>query len=226
MASEEYYSDHLSGQRLKQCYDLASERVLQYLAAETNFVKNYLQPGMRVLELGCGYGRALAELIPTNAKLFGLDIALANLQYCRVSLSQLDSCHLFQMSAAVTGFQSNSFDIVFCIQNGLSAFKMPPNKLILETMRLVKPGGTALFSSYSQNFWDYRLDWFIRQSRAGLVGAIDYNKTKNGIIHCKDGFTATTFSEADFTDLCSDMFLLCKTHEIDNSSIFCEVTKA
>ena len=97
MASEEYYSDHLSGQRLKQCYDLASERVLQHLAAETNFVKNYLQPGMRVLELGCGYGRALAELIPTNAKLFGLDIALANLQYCRTSLSQLDSCHLFQI---------------------------------------------------------------------------------------------------------------------------------
>ncbi|MFC1550297.1 hypothetical protein ACFL46_03295 [Candidatus Neomarinimicrobiota bacterium] len=54
---------------------------------------------------------------------------------------------------------------------------------------------------------------------------IDYNKTKNGIIHCKDGFTATTFNEADFKDLCAEMSLAGKTFEVDNSSIFCEVTK-
>ena len=54
------------------------------------------------------------------------------------------------------------------------------------------PGGRALFSSYSPKFWEHRLSWFREQADKGLLGAIDEEKTRDGLIVCRDGFVART----------------------------------
>lgn len=54
-----YYSQKLSGERLKLCYSIAPPRVKQYLEAEVDFVLTKIKPSDKVLELGCGYGRVL-----------------------------------------------------------------------------------------------------------------------------------------------------------------------
>ena len=62
-----YYSAKLSGERLQQCYELASARVKQYLEAEIDFVLSRLRPNDSVLELGCGYGRVAFRLADAAA---------------------------------------------------------------------------------------------------------------------------------------------------------------
>ncbi|MCK4329245.1 hypothetical protein KAX02_05330 [candidate division WOR-3 bacterium] len=57
-----YYTDKLSAQRLKQCYEIAPPRVQQYLKEEVNYILQKIHPGDMVLELGCGYGRILPQL--------------------------------------------------------------------------------------------------------------------------------------------------------------------
>ena len=57
-----YYDDHLSANRLKRVYDLAPARVRRYLDAEITHVISHLNDSHLVLELGCGYGRVLAQL--------------------------------------------------------------------------------------------------------------------------------------------------------------------
>ena len=76
-----------------------------------------------------------------------------------------------------------------------------------EAVRVTRDGGICLFSSYSDRFWDHRLEWFKIQSEKGLLGEIDWERTGNGIIVCKDGFEATTFSEDDFRTLTSSLGL-------------------
>src|SRR4030067_365892 len=122
-----YYAEKLSAERLRRCYEIAPQRVKQYLEAELTFVLDRISPSNLVLELGCGYGR----LIPA----------------------------------------------------------------------LAKQGGTILFSSYSDKFWKYCLEWFKRQSEEGLVGEIDFDKTRDGVIVCKDGFTASTVGRERFVEL-------------------------
>jgi hypothetical protein len=119
----------------------------------------------------------------------------------------------------------NSFDGVICIQNGISAIHVDQKDLIQESIRVTKPCGLVLFSTYSEKFWDDRLHWFQLQADAGLLGEIDYEKTGDGVIICKDGFKATTVSPEQFLKLISGMNVQATIVEVDESSIFCEIRK-
>jgi 2-polyprenyl-6-hydroxyphenyl methylase/3-demethylubiquinone-9 3-methyltransferase len=127
------------------------------------------------------------------------------------------------MNALLLGFKDKCFDLVACIQNGISAFKVDQEELLREALRVTRPGGRVLFSSYSEKFWPDRLNWFRIQSDHGLLGEIDDKATGDGIIVCKDGFRATTVGPADFCRLTSGIGIACTIEEVDESSIFCEM---
>jgi ubiquinone/menaquinone biosynthesis C-methylase UbiE len=128
------------------------------------------------------------------------------------------------MNAIELGFANASFDVVACVQNGISAFHVNPAELINEAMRVTLPGGRVLLSSYSQKLWPDRLKWFEMQTQAGLLGPIDYEKTGDGQIVCMDGFTATTVSPDEFHRLTIDLDATVEISEVDESSVFCEIS--
>ncbi|MHA1211033.1 MAG: class I SAM-dependent methyltransferase [Candidatus Heimdallarchaeota archaeon] len=218
---DEYYSEKLSANKLKQCYDLASPRVKQYLEAEINFVLSHIEITDVVLELGSGYGRIMKYLSKKANQVYGIDTSEESLLLAKTYLADCNNCKLFQMNAKALAFEEGKFNVVIGIQNGISAFKVEPSKLIQESIRVTREGGKVIFSSYSERFWNERLAWFIDQSEAGLLGEIDYDQTKNGIIVCKDGFTATTFTLEDFQKVIKKLNLTATIEEVDDSSIFC-----
>lgn len=219
-----YYEEKLSALRLKQCYDIAPPRVKQYLKAEINHVVDRIKPDNRVLELGCGYGRVLPELARKASFVVGIDNSLPSLELGRKILGTITNCQLVLMDAVRPAFQSGVFDIVVCIQNGISAFHVDPRDLISESIRLAKPGGFVLFSTYSPKFWKARLEWFHKQSAVGLLGEIDEEKTGNGLIVCKDGFTASTIDPEQFQALGAGLNTTARLVEVDESSLFCEIS--
>jgi SAM-dependent methyltransferase len=219
----DYYRDKLAAERLKKVYDLATPRVRQYLEAEIDFVVNQIRPGDRVLELGCGYGRVLERLATKAQYVVGIDSSLSSLQLARELFGANPDLSLACMDAAKLGFMDRAFDIVVCIQNGISAFHVDQRVLILETIRVTRPGGKILFSTYSEKFWHDRLEWFRLQSEAGLLGEIDYGRTRDGDIVCKDGFTATTVTRDGFGMLLDGLAVGSRIVEVDSSSLFCEI---
>jgi len=216
----QYYSDSLSARNLERCYEIVSPRIRKYLDAEMEFVQKALKPSDRVLELGCGYGRVLGGLGKASNIVVGIDISLGSLRYGREKDLTLSSIGLLQMTAELTAFRDDSFDVVVCIQNGISAFKVDPVSLVRESLRLAGPGGKAVFSTYSDMIWEERLDWFRLQAEEGLLGEIDWEKTKRGTIVCRDGFVATTFTEKDFHEIADEIGVSCETKEVDASSLF------
>jgi len=218
-----YYSQKLSGLHLKRVYELAPPRIKQYLEAEVNHVQTKIHTGDWVLELGCGYGRVLPKFAVKAEWMLGIDTSLPSLEVGLEELQTLQNCSLAQMSGLKLSFPDQTFNCVVCIQNGISAFHVDKRALIAESLRVTRTGGVALFSSYSDKFWKDRLSWFELQSKLGLVGEIDYNKTMDGIISCKDGFTATTVSSDDFRILTAGFNASVEILEIDESSVFCEI---
>ena len=220
----EYYSQKLSATRLKQVYDIAPPRVRRYLDAEVTHVLEKIRPGDLVVELGCGYGRVLPRLAGKAGWVIGIDTSVPTLEFAQETLDAISNCSLSLMDAARLGFRDRAFDCVVCIQNGISAFHVDQQALISESVRVTRPGGNILFSSYSDKFWKHRLEWFELQSEAGLLGAIDYERTKDGAIVCKDGFTATSVRGEDFLALTAHLNVDVRIVEVDESSVFCEIT--
>lgn len=221
----DYYTEKLSAERLKKCYDLASPRVRQYLQAEIDFVAGHISPGFQVLELGCGYGRVMKYMAPGAGLLFGIDTSPSNLKMGKEYLSDFKNCHLICADAACPPINAESLDLVVCIQNGISAFQIDHVTLVRNACGLLKSGGKAFFSTYSENFWSERLEWFRVQAAHGLVGEINEAATGQGVIICKDGFRAETVSPEEFIRIASLMAVRFEITEIDNSSLFCVIEK-
>lgn len=220
----DYYSNKLSAERLVRVYEIAPPRVRQYLEAEVEHVMERINPSDAVLELGCGYGRILPGLARKVNSVVGIDTSHASLKLGREKLKRISNCHLLNMDAIQLAFADRVFDVVICIQNGISAFHVDPRNLIRESIRVTKPNGIVLFSSYSDKFWDTRLEWFRLQSEEGLLGEIDSEKTGNGTIVCRDGFTATTVGREEFLSLVDRIDVDTRIVEVDKSSLFCEIT--
>jgi len=220
-----YYKEKLSANNLLKCYEVAPARIKQYLNAEIQFVISNLRDTDLVLELGCGYGRVMKEVAPFVSWVVGNDISRESLELARVYMESCENYSLFLMDASQMAFDSCVFDVVFCIQNGISAFGVDQKRLIAESIRVTKNNGVILFSSYSPKIWDARLEWFRMQSQLGLIGEIDEEKTRNGTIVCKDGFRATTVSGDRFVELFDEFGLNASIIEVDESSVFCRVVK-
>ncbi len=208
---------------MRKVYALAPPRVRQYFEAEFDFVRSFAGEKAFGLELGCGYGRAMAQLSGYFELLYGIDNSPSSIADARDFLKNIDNVRLEIMDASRMAFDDHTFDVTFCIQNGLSAFHIEPKILIPEAMRVTKPGGVALFSSYAEEFWPHRREWFELQSKEGLLGEIDWEKTGDGKIVCKDGFTATTYGPSEFNHIINELGLNARVVTVDSSSVFCVI---
>jgi 2-polyprenyl-6-hydroxyphenyl methylase/3-demethylubiquinone-9 3-methyltransferase len=213
-----YYAEKLNSQKLFQVYETQIPRVKQYLQAEMDFVRENLSKTQSVLELGAGYGRIVRELAPHCGSIVGMDISEESVELGREYLKDYPNADMVVMDVHKMEFPK-PFDIIFCLQNGLSAMRADSTAIhkILETLA---QGGTAYFSSYSAKFWDFRLKWFEEQAAKDLLGEIDYTKTKNGVILCKDGFRATMHSPGDFQKIGEESGYPYQVQEVDESSVF------
>ncbi|UCC28558.1 MAG: class I SAM-dependent methyltransferase [Candidatus Bathyarchaeota archaeon] len=226
MQKEPYYKERLSASKLRRCYEIAPPRIKRYLNAEIRFITSNLRGKGLVLELGCGYGRVMNEVAPHVSWIIGNDISKSSLELARSYMNDCPNSAVALIEASQMAFGSGIFDSVFCVQNGISAFGVDKKRLVAESIRVTKTNGVILFSSYSPKIWDARLEWFRQQSRFGLLGEIDEAQTRDGTIVCTDGFRATTVSDDEFIALFSAWGLNASIIEVDESSIFCRVTKA
>lgn len=222
--ADNYYSQKLNSQRLYQVYQTEIERVRQYLDAEIDFVRGRLRGCESVLEVGAGYGRIMKKLAPFAVSVTGIDISDDSVAFGREYLKGAANCRLERMDAHALDF-APEFDVVLCLQNGLSAIKGDSRAFVGQCMRVLRPGGAGFFSTYSARFWEHRLAWFEEQAAKGLLGEIDYTLTGNGVIVCKDGFTATTLSADELAELGRAFGSGYSLQEVDESSLFLIIEK-
>lgn len=222
---ENYYDENLNAQKLCQVYESRFPRVEQYLESEISFVKNQLQGTERILELGAGYGRIMKALAPYCEAIVGIDISEDNVAFGKEYLREVPNARLSVMDVHKLCVK-DSFDVILCLQNGLSAMKIQPVEYYINIwMDFLTENGKVFISSYSPNFWEHRVAWFQEQAEKGLLGEIDVEKTGDGVIVCKDGFRATTHSPEELDRIGGTSGYAHKVMEVDQSSVFLILSK-
>ena len=152
----------------------------------------------------------------------GIDTSLESLALARRVVAPGGNCNLAVMNATALGFGDGVFDAVVCIQNGICAFHVDPVELVQEVLRVTRPGGRLLVSSYADGFWPHRLLWFERQAEDRLVG--EESTTLQPAARCaRTVFNAGRWVQ-QFTQLCRQLGVQRVIVEVDGSSVFCEIS--
>ena len=114
------------------------------------FEKAGLHRAHRVLEVGCGTGAVLRELV-TTASLHGLDIDPVALKECQVHATR---AALVQGNALSLPYPDASFEIVYC--HFLLLWVCDPLQALLEMKRVTRPNGHIL--AFAEPDYSQRVD--------------------------------------------------------------------
>ncbi len=139
-----YYAQVLNSTMLFKAYETKIPRVKQYLDAEISFVRDHLTSSERVLELGAGYGRIVKELAGDCKSIVGIDVSVESVELGKEYLKNSYNAKIMTMDVHNLQFEEK-FDVVLCLQNGLSAMKIKSTDLIDEILRMVVSGGKVFF---------------------------------------------------------------------------------
>ena len=150
---------------------------------------------------------------------WGIDNSVESLA---LAVKRYPDLHVRQMDAGQLEFGDETFDLVFGVQNFISACKVDPGQLLLEAVRVTRPGGRVILISHAPQFWSHH---GLVSNPGGSWSArrIDDQATGHGEIVCKDGFKATIFSLDYFKSLASLCNVVTDLCTIDGSSVVLEV---
>jgi ubiquinone/menaquinone biosynthesis C-methylase UbiE len=127
-----------------------------------------LEPGMHVLDAGCGTGEALlwlAEAVGTHGMVVGVDLAAAHVAAARASAPP--GVEVLQGDLTQLIFPAGSFDLLWCA-NTLNHFH-EPEAVLARLMSLLRPGGRVALgqSSFLPDMyfaWDARLERLVNEA--------------------------------------------------------------
>lgn len=102
-----------------------------------------IQPGMSVVDLGCGTGmttQLLADLVGPTGEVFGVDYSAAQVEQARALLpAKHSNVRFVEASATDTGLPRETFDVVYC--RFLLIHLQDPELALREMHELLKPEG-------------------------------------------------------------------------------------
>ena len=102
-----------------------------------------LEPGQRVLDLGCGWAYGTLWAGQSGARAVGIDLELDQLAWARAGLDSGRSLTLAQADAARLPFRDATFDRVFSVEMMEHVFRPDRPRVLSEIARVLKHGGQA-----------------------------------------------------------------------------------
>jgi SAM-dependent methyltransferase len=119
--------------------------------------------GQRLVEVGCGIGTDLVRFARGGARVLGIDLSETAVRLAQANLAS----HGAQGSVVVgdggrTPLADASVDVFYA--HGVLQYAAEPRRIVDEALRVLRPGGTAIFMVYN------RLSWLMALSRIMKVG--------------------------------------------------------
>ena len=149
--SEQYYERHYGALDKRRRYPsqfIRHQRILELVDDLGD------KPG-HVLDIGCGPGVLVCELLKRGHTVYGIDLSEKMIEKARQLVSRtlpdcLERCHLSKGSAEQLDFPDARFDIV--IASGLMEYLGTDELFLRECSRVLKPAGKAIISFRNRLF--------------------------------------------------------------------------
>lgn len=145
----------------------------------TNYIDSQVHlAGKKVLDVGCGGGLLSEAMALRGADVTGIDLGEANLNTAKLHALETGVSVNYQCIAVeeLAEQQPESFDVVTCLE--MLEHVPDPESIIKACQKLLKPGGTAVFSTINRKPKSYLFailgaEYILRMVPAGTH---DYDK--------------------------------------------------
>ena len=127
-----------------------------YMSASEKNILETISPG-RILDMGCGAGRTTRYLLENGFDVVAIDFAPKMIDRARRLYPDGD---FRVMDASSTDFKDSEFEHVLFSFNGLDCLHPFPKrvKCLREVNRILKPGGTFIYSSHNRDYVENHLE--------------------------------------------------------------------
>lgn len=212
-----FFSRKEQAEFIQRVYEEAPPLLQKYFYNETEWLRNEILEDSNVLEVGCGFGRALPSL-RENVHYTGIDIGMDYVAEARVRNSRGTwLCG----DATSLPFARSSFDSVFLIQNTLGNMEGIESRVIAESRRVASRNGKLIVSVYSEDSFETRRTWYDRLVDVGIFGKVWLDPSNPRMARSDTGWSSRCFDQQELVELLTWGVGEVQIKKLDNFLYFC-----
>lgn len=140
----------------EQVLKAPTEAYAELFRDEHAFILENIQPGSKVLDIGCGEGRNMRSMLTKTDQVYGVDIDPKAVKDARENLKEFVGVRVELGGADNLPFEDGSFDTasLLMILPNIRDIKQVAFK---EAARVLRPGGKLLVTTFSDTAFDERM---------------------------------------------------------------------
>lgn len=158
-----------------------SEAYQKWFADEKDFIMSNIKKNSKVLEVGCGDGRSLKDVLLVTKNITGIDHDETAVEHAKNNFESIPSIKIILAEGNKLPFQDSMFDYVTCIGT-FANFGQDKYAILEEMRRVVKDDGKIIISAYSEDALQERMKSYeainvpIKSSKNGTVIFDDFGE--------------------------------------------------
>jgi ubiquinone/menaquinone biosynthesis C-methylase UbiE len=132
------------------------ESYRRWFNGEKRILKETVTKDAEVLDVCCGTGRTISDIISITQDVTGIDCSAYAVEFARKKFKNYPSVNILIADAHNLPFGNNTFDFVICSAS-FNNFGEGKLRILNEMKRVLKKGGILILSVYNEDAFDERV---------------------------------------------------------------------
>jgi len=202
---------------IKRVYRETPAIIRDLFLRENEMLNQALSSSKRILEIGCGFGRALKS-VSKHERYTGVDVGLNCVLEAKMN-------HPDRQWVCSDGtrlpFHNSEFDAVFLIQNTLGNMEGIETMVLGEANRVAVPDGKIILSVYSEDSFEIRRLWYDRLVDIGIFGQVWLDSSNPRIARSDTGWSSRCFDAGELKQYFQGLHCSLEINKLDSFLYFC-----
>lgn len=155
----DYWEEFVSGD-LPESYS-------RWFEEQKKFLKKYIHNNSYVLEIGCGNGRNIQDILSKTKNITGIDHEKKTIINVRNKFSSYSGLEFVEAEAIKLPFENEIFDFIICTGNTFGNLDNKKNIALNEMKRVLKQSGSIILDVFSENAFEERMKVY-KKSKAKI----------------------------------------------------------
>jgi len=146
----------------------------KWFEEEKKYLQKIITKDAKVLDVGCGNGRSIFDILPKTKNIVGIDHDDKAVIDAKNNFSEYPSVKIIKAEATRLPFNDKEFDFVICMYS-LVNFADKKFKILEEMKRVLKESGKIIISVFSEDALEERM-------KAYKALGVKIREVKNGTV--------------------------------------------